>query len=123
MQQLFAVAIPILPGKKEEWLDFTEELKTKRHKEFADSRMRLKIRERVFLQETPRGDLAIITLEGEDPQNAFGELGKGNDIFTRWFVSKVKEFHGIDLDQTLNNPLPSLLIDSEEFSSNKVEAF
>ncbi|MDA8216506.1 MAG: hypothetical protein M0Z94_02715 [Dehalococcoidales bacterium] len=44
---------------------------------------------------------------------AFQQLGVGNDDFTRWFVQRVKEIHGLDLTQPLAAPLPELLIDTQ----------
>ncbi|MHB1416257.1 MAG: hypothetical protein ACYC1C_13495 [Chloroflexota bacterium] len=110
---LLAMATPILPGKTEEWRRFAEELRGSRYREYAASRRRLGVRERVFFQSTPNGDMAIVTLEGDDPVRAFQQLGVGNDDFTRWFVQRVKEIHGLDLTQPLAVPLPELLVDTQ----------
>jgi hypothetical protein len=113
MSKLIASAIPILPGKTEEWKAFMSELRGRHFAEFAASRKRLGVRERTFLQQTPMGDFVLVTLEGNDPEAAFAEFGKGNDEFTRWFVDCVKAIHGFDLTQPPQGPMPELVIDSE----------
>ena len=113
MKKLLAMAVPILPGKTAQFKKFTADLRTSRFEEFAASRRRLKIHERVFLQTTPKGDFALVTLEGDDPQNALKMFGQGSDAFTKWFVQQVKEIHGYDLIHPPKDPLPEMLIDSQ----------
>lgn len=108
-----AMAVPILPGKTEQLRKFINELNNDRNKDFVASRKKLNVHERTFLQQTPMGDMVIVTLEGPDPERAFKDFSSGNDEFTNWFVKQVKEIHGIDL----NDPppaFPELLIDSKE---------
>jgi hypothetical protein len=113
MSKLFAIAIPILPGKEEEWKKWHNELRTSRHDDFARSREKLKVHERTFLQHTPMGDLVIVTLEGDDPQGAFAQFAAADDEFTRWFKEGVKRTHGVDLTQPPPGPLPELIVDSK----------
>lgn len=107
------MAVPILPGKTEQWVRFTDEINGARRAEFEASRRRLGVRERVFLQSTPRGDVTVVVWEGNDPSGAFSRLGSGTDEFTRWFVQQVKEIHGMDLTKPGEWPMPCLTIDSE----------
>jgi hypothetical protein len=109
---LMAMAIPIPPGKTEQWLKFGAELKGARRTEFVATRKRLGVRERTFLQKTPMGDLVIVTLEGDDPMGAFQKLGAGTDDFTKWFLAQVQAIHGIDLTKPPPGPPPELVIDS-----------
>jgi hypothetical protein len=111
--ELVAFAVPILPGRTDQWLRFNDELNGSRRGEFEASRRRLGVRERAFLQATPQGDSVIVTFEGDDPEGAFRGLGVGDDEFTRWFVQQVKEIHGMDLTQPAQWPLPKLGHDSE----------
>jgi len=113
MTKLFAIAIPILAGKTEQWKKFSTELKTTYKKEFNDSRKQLGVRERTFLQTNPKGDMVIVTLEGENPQDAFTKFGQKTDDFTKWFVGQMKEVHGIDLTQKSSTPMPELIVESE----------
>ena len=109
---LLAIAIPLLPGKTEQWTAFMAELAGPRLRQFEASREAMGVRERTFMQHTPDGDVVIVTLDGEDPASAFGSFGQGIDDFTRWFVSQVKDCHGIDMTSAMPTPLPHLLIDS-----------
>ena len=112
MKQLFAIAVPILPGKTDQWKQFTTELKTTYAAQFAESRRGLGVRERTFFQSTPMGDLVLVTLEGEDPIAAFTQFGQGKDPFTLWFLAQVKEIHGMDLSGPPQGALPELIVDS-----------
>ena len=64
---VMAVTFPILPGKTPEWRTWMTELNGPRHEDFVDSRRRAGVHERTFLQQTPMGDVVIVTLEGRDP--------------------------------------------------------
>ncbi len=112
MSKLFAITIPILPGKEADWEKWHTELRTTHKSEFEASRKKLNVRERAFLQHTPMGDLVIVTLEGDDPAGAFAQFAAAKDAFTDWFVAGVKNVHGIDLTQPPAGPLPELVIDS-----------
>lgn len=109
---MIALGAPILPGKREQWEAFIAEIAGPRRSEFNASRQRHGVRERTFLQETSMGDLVIVTLEGDNPMEAFGGIANADDAFTRWFVQQVQEIHGFDLRQPPENP-PHLIIDSE----------
>jgi hypothetical protein len=110
---LLAMAVPILPGKTEQWLQLTRELQGPRRGDFVASRSRLGIRERAFLQRSPQGDIVIVTFEGDDPAGALKRMGEANDEFTRWFVQQVKEIHALDLTQPPSGPLPEQITDSQ----------
>jgi hypothetical protein len=116
MSKLFAMAVPILPGKTEQWKKFSNELKGSKNKEFLESRKRMGVQERSFLQHTPMGDLVIVTIEGKDPQKAFEDFAKGTDEFAKWFNSQVKEIHGVDLSQPPAGAMPELIVESEPVS-------
>lgn len=103
---LMAVAIPILPGKTDDWRKWMEECRGPRRQEFAESRRRAGVRERTFLQKTPMGDFVLVTAEGDDPASAFGRMMSADDPFSRWFAERAREFHG-DL------PLPTTEAPSE----------
>lgn len=113
MARLIAMAIPIIKGKEDEWRKFADELNGRFNEDFMESRRQLNVHERVYYQKTPMGDLVIVTLEGDNPEQSFAKFGKGNDDFTRWFVQKVKEIHGFDLTEQLrDSQLPEFVIDS-----------
>jgi len=119
MSKLIAMAFPVLPGKTEQLKKFTDELKAKYKKEYTDSRKNLGVYERTFLQKGPQGDTVIVTLEGENPGEAFKKLGEKTDEFTKWFNTQVKEIHGIDFSQKGTQPsLPELISETEPVMEN-----
>jgi hypothetical protein len=72
------------------------------------------VRERTFHQQTPQGDFAIMTLEGDDPSGAFAKFGEGTDPFTQWYTTQVMEIHSTDLGTPPPGPLPTLMVDSRQ---------
>lgn len=111
--KLFAIAVPIVPGKTSDVRSFGNALMSTHNKGFQESRQALGVHERAFLQTTPHGDFVIVTLEGDNPQEAFAKFGEANNEFTDWFVESVKESHGIDLRNLPDLPLPELIADSK----------
>ncbi len=109
---LMAVAFPILPGKTPGWRAWQAELNGPRRAEFAASRHAAGVHERTFLQQTPMGDLVLVTLEGDDPAGAFGRMMGAGDAFTTWFLERVTEFHGIDLSGPMPEAPSEMLIDT-----------
>jgi hypothetical protein len=110
---MMAVAFPILPGKTDEWRAWMDELNGSRRTEFVASRSGAGVRERTFLQSTPMGDMVIVTLEGDDPGRAFGQMMGASDAFTTWFLANVQAIHGMDLSVPMPGGPPShLVVDS-----------
>lgn len=107
-----ALAIPILPGKTDQWRRFIADLLGARREAYQASRRRIGVHERAYFQSTPHGDLVILTLEGADPAAAFAQIGAGTDEFTQWFAQQVRTLHGVDLTQPVPGPLPELVVDS-----------
>ena len=109
---LLAVAFPIVPGKLEQWYHFVDELNTTRRQDFVASRRRLGLHERTFVQQTPMGDLALVTEEGDNPQRIF-ESFTNDDPFARWMNQELAPLHGVDLSQPMPaNILPEVVLDS-----------
>ena len=106
------MAVPILPGKTQQWKKFRDELTSTYAEQFEESRRKLGVHERTFFQSTPMGDLVIVTLEGDQPEKAFQNFASGNDEFTSWFIGQVRELHGIDLSQPPTEGFPELAVDS-----------
>jgi hypothetical protein len=111
---MLALAIPIVPGKTDQWRRFIDQINGPRRAEYIDSRRHLGVRERVFLQSSPHGDLVLITVEGDDPETAFRFFGAQDDPFINWFREQVLELHGIDLAAPPPGPFPQLVVDSQE---------
>jgi hypothetical protein len=110
---LMAVAFPILPGKTAEWRTWMEELNGARREEFDASRRQAGVHERTFLQSTPMGDLVIVTLEGDDPGQAFAQMMGADDAFMTWFAGRAKEIHGVDLTTQQTGTMPELVVDTD----------
>ena len=110
---LMAVAFPILPGKTDEWRAWMAELNGSRRDEFIESRRQAGVHERTFLQPTPMGDLVIVTLEGEDPGRAFGQIMSADDAFTRWFIERATSIHGIDPSAVAGGSPSELVVDTD----------
>ncbi len=109
-----AIAIPILPGKKANWQEMANRFKTVPMKAALDaSRKAAAVHERTFLQETPQGDLVIVTLEtldGGDPMAAFGKMM--GDPTMGEFSAWAADVHGID-PKSPPPAVPRLVYDSE----------
>ena len=109
---LFAMAIPIPAGKKQAWDKFLDQINGPRKAEFVANRKKLGVRERTFHQQTPAGDLVIVTLEGDDPASALAKFSQGTDAFTKWFSEQIKEIHGMDPTAPPPGPPPRMVVDS-----------
>ncbi|MEZ5293348.1 MAG: hypothetical protein R2745_19855 [Vicinamibacterales bacterium] len=92
-----AMAIPILPGKKATWQEMADSFMSGTMKVTLDaSRKAAGVHERTFLQETPQGDLVIVTLEtrdGSDPMAAFGRMMA--DPSMKAFSAWAADVHGM----------------------------
>ena len=92
----YAFAAPILPGKTEAAREFIRTVLGPRSAEWADFQQRQGVvQETYFLQESPDGDMIIVSGEGDwippsefiDPDNPFDQ----------WFVEQVREINGFDV--------------------------
>ena len=107
---LLAMCMPILPGKKQMWLDMMDKLKEEPMATmFKESRKAAGMHERTFLQETPAGDFVILTFEGDNPAAGFGKIMAGMDAD---FAAFAQEVHGLDMNAGAP-PMPTLVFDSE----------
>ena len=108
---MIAMCMPILPGKKDMWLEMMNKVKQEpMASQFKQSRKDAGVHERTYLQETPGGDFIILTFEGENPAESFGKIMANMDAD---FAAFAKEVHGLDPDAG-PMPLPTLFFDSEE---------
>lgn len=112
MSRLFAMVVPIIPGKEAEWQQFAKELKDQHFEEFQASRRKAGVRERTFYQETPLGSFVVVTLEGENPEEAMRLMSQEKSAFAQWFMDKVKSTHDFDPSQFVQGPQPQLILDS-----------
>ncbi|HEY3058671.1 MAG TPA: DUF6176 family protein [Chloroflexota bacterium] len=109
----FAFAAPLQPGKTEAARTFAQEAYVTRQSEMAESRAsKGLIREEVFLNQTPAGDMVVVYLEGNDPVDGNRQFAASNTPFDRWFKDRCREVFPafINFDQ----PVPA---NEEVFSS------
>jgi len=104
--QSVAFALPLLPGQAEAvrvalascWAGARKEA-------YQDARRRSGIvREAVWIQPAPGGDVAVVYLEADDLTTAFTILGTSVEPFDRWFRDHIRQVHGIALEQGFTAP-------------------
>jgi hypothetical protein len=60
------------------------------------------------------GGLVIVTLEGDDPGGSFGQMVSADDAFTKWFIGKAQEVHGVDISTPMTEAPSRLVIDTDQ---------
>jgi len=58
-------------------------------------------REEVWIQRTPMGDFAVISLETDDPGKTFKILSNSNDPWAAKFRDMLTKAHGIDFSKAV----------------------
>jgi hypothetical protein len=101
-----AFAAPLLPGMTELDREVMTSFQTgERKSDYEDARRRAGITsEKVWIQTTPAGDMAIVYLEADDLDAAFTALGKSDEPFDRWFRDHVQRVHGFSLADDFHAP-------------------
>ena len=104
--QSVAYATPLLPGQTEAtrvalvscWAGTRKEA-------FQDARRRAGIvREAIWLQPAPGGDMAVVYVEADDLATAFAMVGTSTEPFDRWFRDNVRNVHGVALEPGFSAP-------------------
>lgn len=116
-----AVVFPLTAGKVEEWGSWGKEILGPYRSEYEAFRRRLGLTaQRVYLQRTLQGDIAIIYLEGDDLQRTFQELRTSQHPFDVWFRQRAKDLlNGLDLTQTSPGSLSKLVFDGPSFEKDE----
>ena len=98
--QCVAFAVPLLPGQAEAVRAALASCWSGARKEaYQDARRRAGIiREAVWIQPGPGGDVAVVYLEADDLAAAFTLLGTSAEPFDRWFRGQARQVHGIAWD-------------------------
>lgn len=106
-----AFALPITPGKTDEWVAWSNELAGSRREEYTASRRRLGLTgEDAYLQHTPNGDFAIIVLRGDNIEQSLAGIATSQEPFDVWFRQRAKDlFSGLDLSAPMPGPLAELI--------------
>lgn len=96
----FAFVAPLLPGKEQLDAETIQQFSEGDEREAYEASRRAAgvTREAVWHQKTPDGTtLAIVLLEADDVQAAFGYIVTSDAPFDRRFREMVQEVHGFDL--------------------------
>jgi hypothetical protein len=108
----YAFAIPILPGQEETDRLLVRDMLGARRAEYEASRKRLGLTaERVWLQSTPQGTMAVVYLEADDLATMFHGLATSQEPFDIWWRGEILKIHGLDLSQPLPGPPNEPLLD------------
>jgi len=95
-----AFAASILPGKQEAWRRFYQTLEGSRCHQYEELHKRLRVtNELTWLVETPKGDMAIVYLEADDPEWMIQDLLASNLPFDCWFKEQLLELYGLDVEK------------------------
>ncbi|MGE5287138.1 MAG: hypothetical protein ACM3ML_08055 [Micromonosporaceae bacterium] len=115
--QSVAFAVRLLPGQAEAHRIALASCRAGARKEaYQDARRRAGIiREAVWIQPTPGGDVAVVYLEADDLATAFTILGTSAEPFDRWFRDHIRQVHGIALEERFT--APQLVLD---FDTNRI---
>jgi hypothetical protein len=103
---------PILPGKLAAWRRLAAEMQGARREEYAASAQRLGATAcRLYYQQTPQADLAVVYFEGADIGRFFQGMATSQDPYDVWFREQMLDIHGWDVTQPLPGPLPALVFE------------
>ena len=106
-----AIALPCLPDGASKLRDLAAACAGPRREEFAEFHRRVGLdKERWYLQQTPSGDLLVLTLDG-DPGGALARLAGSDHPFDVWFREQVRDVHGVDLSAPLPAPPPEMVFE------------
>ena len=107
---VLAFALPILPGKQEAWRRFCQELLESRYCEYEEARRHLGItREITWFAQTVQGEMAIVYLEADFPEQIFPGLLESDLPFDGWFRQQLLELHGFDVAVRPHGPAHELI--------------
>lgn len=104
--QSTAFAVPVLPGRAAANLDGLASCRSGARKEAFEDALRRAgvIRQVVWIQATPRGELSVVYLEADDLDAACTLLGTSSAPFERWYREHVRQVHGIVLGRDCGKP-------------------
>ena len=69
-------------------------------------------RHAAWLAETPMATMEAVLQEGPGGDAFMKTLGESTHEFDKWFAGKIKEVHGIDVNQPPPGPMPKLYFNS-----------
>jgi hypothetical protein len=109
MATTLAFAIPIVPGRTDDFRSAHRRFALERRMEFEASRQELGVlAEYGFLQHTPAGDLAVVVFEVEDPSRFLTGMATSANALDVDFRSYLRETFGLDVTQPSSPPSESV---------------
>jgi hypothetical protein len=108
----YAFINPVVAGKLEPWKSYIKEMNGPRNQERRESRKKIGLTvERVWLQQTPMGDFAVVYWEAKDIARVFEGFIKSEAPFDKWFRDTILVgVHGMDFSKPLP-PMNELMLD------------
>ena len=104
------LVVPVKPGKEEALHDFYREVEGAKKDDYDRSEQRLGISKEVaWSAKTDSGTVAVIYIESENFESAFGQFVQSQDEFDLWFKAQVLELSGLDLNNPPEMELPEVL--------------
>ena len=93
-----AFAVPIKPGKVEDWKSWVGELTGSRKADFDDLNERMGLTmHAAWLQQNPDGSsLVVVVLDGPGASEFLGKLATSEHPTDAWFRSMVEDVHPLD---------------------------
>jgi hypothetical protein len=105
---LYAFAAPVLPGKADRIRELAREVATSDEAKSVRTAAGID-RERLYLQDTPDGDIAIVVWDTDDGERALKSLATATDDYSVRFHADIMDIHGIDATDTDSVPSPELI--------------
>ena len=97
----FAFAIPVVSGKEELDRSTLDEMLGARREEYEAALREAGIRRQaVWHQATPDGTVAVVYVEGDEPERGVAQFGSSEEPLNAWFRARMKDVHGIDISQS-----------------------
>jgi hypothetical protein len=56
-------------------------------------------RQAIWHQETPDGTVAVVYVEGDNPEAGVARFSSSDDPLNAWFREQMKDVHGVDISQ------------------------
>ena len=98
--QTIGFVTPVLPGKAEEARRWGKEMSGTRRREHTEAKKGSTIHHsRIWLQQTPMGDLLVQVIAADDMQRAFGQFISAKDPYGVWEKQQLQTISGIDFNQ------------------------
>jgi hypothetical protein len=108
---MFAMAVPLMPGKVEAWKAWVHECQGPLHEEFENFNERMELTlYQAWLMKSPEPQIVVV-IDGPGAKNFLRKLASAREPFAKWFRSRITEFHGIDFSKLDALPPSKIFMD------------